>query len=98
MGSLNLLEDIRVVRLGEIGSDGLVHLAHVLGQDDVEVYDVSELVRVISADCVNDLLKGTHHLQEVNQAIHCQFFFFCSLANSREVDGTPLLEVQFVVI
>lgn len=79
------------MRFGDAPGDCMIHLAQVFGQNDIEVYDVLELIGIVAADCVNDLLEGTHHLQEVNQPIHYMLSFFCGLARSCEVDGTPFL-------
>ena len=62
---LYLSKHSRTVSVGDFAGDGVVDLADVLGEDYVEVYDVLELVGVIAADCVDDLLEGTHHLYQV---------------------------------
>lgn len=86
------------VRFGEVAGNSMVNFADVLGEDYVEVYDVLVLVGVIAADGVNDLLEGTHHLDQVYQSKHSEGSFFLGLHRLGEGDGTPFLEIKFVVI
>lgn len=53
MDCLYFDKNSRIMRFGEVFGDCMVHLAHVLGQNDVEVYDVLELIGIVTADCVN---------------------------------------------